>query len=298
MTAKEVAVALNGRPVGHHYLCRCPVPGHGQGRGDRHPSLLVRDGDATGRLLVHCFAGCDPRDVLEELRREGLIEEGLKTAPVRRSARPWTVAPAEPTHEPDATALALWRRARPATGTLIETYLKRRGIRIAIPPSIRFSTVLHYGRVEVPTMIAAVQRPRDGRVMAVQRTALTWAGTKTSTSTPRVTMGALGYGAVRLAKATYVLGLAEGVEDALAAIQVSGLPCWVALGAGRLHRVAVPSTVRELHVFADDDEAGRIAAERAAARHCAEGRRVVLRFPPTGIKDYADIVAAAEGAAA
>ncbi len=42
MTAKEVAVALNGRPVGHHYLCRCPVPGHGQGRGDRHPSLLVR----------------------------------------------------------------------------------------------------------------------------------------------------------------------------------------------------------------------------------------------------------------
>ena len=41
-----------------------------------------------------------------------------------------------------------------------------------------------------------------------------------------------------------------------------------------------------------------LAAERAAARHCAEGRRVVLRFPPIGIKDYADIVAAAEGAAA
>lgn len=73
--AAMIAKALNGRPAaGSGYLCRCPVTSRGRRRGDRNPSLLVRDGDFQ-LVVVHCFAGCDPRDVLDELRRRGLIEE-------------------------------------------------------------------------------------------------------------------------------------------------------------------------------------------------------------------------------
>jgi phage/plasmid primase-like uncharacterized protein len=57
-----------------------------------------------------------------------------------------------------------------------------------------------------------------------------------------------------------------------------------------MQRVAIPERVRELHIFADNDEPGRTAAERTA--HANRYRRVFLRFPPEGFKDWNDTVAA------
>jgi hypothetical protein len=45
-----------------------------------------------------------------------------------------------------------------------------------------------------------------------------------------------------------------------------------------MHRVAVPDSVRELHLFLDNDEPGRAAGERTA--HAHRHRRVVFRTPP------------------
>jgi hypothetical protein len=141
----------------------------------------------------------------------------------------------------------------------------------------------------LPAMVAAVQAP-DRRVIAVQTTFLREKdGKKAPVSDPRRTTGALGAGAVRLAASGEVLGLAEGVEDALSAIHLTGTPTWACIGAGRMHVVAIPDVVRELHLFVDDDEPGHSAAERTAARHTAEGRRVVLRLPPEGFKDWNDV---------
>ena len=39
------------------YLSRCPA------HDDRSPSLAIKDGD-DGRVLIHCFAGCETEDVL------------------------------------------------------------------------------------------------------------------------------------------------------------------------------------------------------------------------------------------
>jgi hypothetical protein len=76
-TAVVIAVALAGKRVQRlsdgSYLAPCPVPGHGRGRGDRNPSLQIRDGDS--RLLVKCYAACDPRDVLDFLRGRGVLDE-------------------------------------------------------------------------------------------------------------------------------------------------------------------------------------------------------------------------------
>jgi phage/plasmid primase-like uncharacterized protein len=111
---------------------------------------------------------------------------------------------------------------------------------------------------------------------------------------PRKTTGALGLGAVRLGPAGDMLGIAEGIESALSAQQLSGVPCWACIGAGRMHRVAIPDTVRELHIFADNDDPGRAAAERTA--HAHRHRRVVLRFPPEGCKDWNDVLTQARAA--
>jgi hypothetical protein len=116
---------------------------------------------------------------------------------------------------------------------------------------------------------------------------------KANLEEPRWTFGRLSDGAVRLAPVNDVFGLAEGIEDALAASQLSQLsqlPCWSSLGAGRMHNVAIPQGVRELHICADDDQAGRTAVERMVERHSREGRRVVVRLPPAGFKDWGEIV--------
>ena len=42
------------------YLSRCPS------HDDRSPSLAIKDGD-DGRILLHCFAGCETEDVLSAL---------------------------------------------------------------------------------------------------------------------------------------------------------------------------------------------------------------------------------------
>lgn len=107
-SAAQIGIALKGHRNGAGWLCQCPVPNHGKGRGDRRPSLSVHDGD--DRLLVRCFAGCDPRDVLAELRRRGLLNDNGERRELRRvSVAPPPVQPVEP----DPRALAIWRGATP-----------------------------------------------------------------------------------------------------------------------------------------------------------------------------------------
>lgn len=287
MTAAEIAEALGGRPSGSGFACPCPVPGHGRGGGDRHPSLSVADGDDG--LLVHCFAGCDSRDVIAELQRQGLIDcrpwvgpltlTRRRTAPRRR--------PCPPT--PSQVALALWRNARPR-GEVVARYLGRRGI-TCVPPSLRQGMITWRGDVETPTMVAAVQGS-DRRLLAVQTLRLTWDARQAPLDLKRITTGKLYDGAVRLAAAAEVLGLAEGIETALAAMQLTGLPVWASLGAQRLGAITLPPIVRELHIFADDDEPGRHCARLAGERFARRRVSVRVRLPPEGCGDWADYLLA------
>jgi hypothetical protein len=47
---------------GNSVKASCPVPTHGQGRGDRNPSLSVTYTD--GKVLLNCMNSCHPQDVL------------------------------------------------------------------------------------------------------------------------------------------------------------------------------------------------------------------------------------------
>ena len=56
----------NVRPQGSGYRASCPVPGHGQGRGDRNPSLSVSVND-DGTVGLKCHAGCPTEGVVGAL---------------------------------------------------------------------------------------------------------------------------------------------------------------------------------------------------------------------------------------
>ena len=251
------------------------------------PRSLIRDGDR--RLLTHCFAGCDPRDILASLRHRALLDE------VPRWPNRGAALPVSGTTPPPASTLVvrrLWCAAGPITGSVAERYLTvHRGLSGPFPPSLRFAPEVFHPRLRrrLPALLAAVQAPDRG-VIAVQATWLSPDGSKALPATPRWTFGMIGEGAVRLGAATEMLGLAEGVEDALAASQLSQLSCWACLGAARMHRVRIPDGVSEIHIFADDDVAGRDAASRTTLAHQTAGRRVALRLPPLGLKDWGEVV--------
>jgi hypothetical protein len=276
MTARAITEALpGGRWHGSYGTACCPC------HEDHEPSLSITDGQDE-RLLIHCFAGCDPVDILHALNGRGLCDRSKEFS-------------ARPGHHRDngRAALDIWRDSRPAAGTLVERYLRRRGITLPVPPSIRFHSGLRHGPTGLilPAMVAAVQAP-DRRVVAIHRTFLNEFGGKAALSSPKMALGPLGAGAVRLAKAGRVLGLAEGIEDALAAMQLCNLPCWASLGGARLARVDLPIEVREVHVFADGDEAGREAAEKAVRRFRRDGLEARAFLPPDGAKDMNDALIA------
>ena len=172
--AASIARALQGRRSNNHWLCRCPVPGHGRGKGDRNPSLSIRDGDE--RLLVRCFAGCDARDVLDELRRRGLLSNERSCASVALQPRTRAAPHTEPPHEPDQSAIALWRSGEPTAGSKVESYFAR-DIGVPPPPSLRSISDYSERGTSFPAMVAAVQAP-DGQVVAAQVTLLDPCGTR------------------------------------------------------------------------------------------------------------------------
>jgi putative DNA primase/helicase len=284
--AATIARELGGHRTSDGFLCRCPVVSHGKGRGDSNPSLLVKNGNHA--VLFKCFAGCQVSDIIEALRARWLWNDCKSSE--HRQQDPVMPKAAEPAHQPDPAALVLWRTAKPIKGADVEQYLIARGITVPAPPSLRAATILHLDRYPLPAIVAAVQAP-DRRIIACQVTLIDPRGDrKAQVRIPRRTVGALGWGAIRLAAADDMLGLAEGWEKALAAFQLFGIPTWSTLGAGRMHRVRVPDTVQELYIFADNDEPGRVATERTAHEH--RHRRVILRFPPEQFKDWDDVTAA------
>mgnify|MGYP003340962166 CR=1 FL=1 len=112
--------------------------------------------------------------------------------------------------------------------------------------------------------------------------------------TPKRALGRLGEGAVRLGGAVGCrLGLAEGIETALSATQIFGIPCWATLGKDRFGKVAIPDSVTELHLFIDGDKGGRIAETRARAAHSRSGRTISTHCPPIGGQDWNDVLMAA-----
>src|SRR5262249_10211749 len=151
-------------------------------------------------------------------------------------------------------------------GTAGERYLRHRGITVPAPPSLRYAPSLVHGPtgLRLPAIIAAIEVPQ-GAVSAIQRVFIRPDGLgKADVASPKLSLGPLGHGAVRLAPASEVMGLCEGWETGLSALQLHGLPTWSSLGASRMQRVWLPEIVRKVVIFADNDLVGHEAAERTA----------------------------------
>jgi hypothetical protein len=83
---------------------------------------------------------------------------------------------------------------------------------------------------------------------------------------------------VRMFRFTDTLAVAEGIENALAFTQETGIPCWSADTAGNLQKFDIPKGVENLVIVSDGDFVGKQAAYTLAVR-AARKVKVNVAYP-------------------
>ena len=89
------------------------------------------------------------------------------------------------------------------------------------------------------------------------------------------------------------LGIAEGIETALAASILFNMPVWAALTAGLLQDWSPPASVSTVFIFADNDASstGQAAGYTLAQKLKARGTSAFVELPPVTGTDWADVLA-------
>ena len=300
---EDWAARLGLRKRSGEYAGPCPVCGGrdrfhvGRGRGgaarvgcrgciDSQPEAVRRE--AFGRVLRAAFP---------ERFRSGAGDGPSSTAqPSRRALeRDSGAAPCSDDAQRRKAARRIWDAAKPLAGTLAETYLHARGVGyVASVPALRFSPALSYPQAPepFPCLVAGVQGVH-GDFLGVQRTYLAADGAdKANVEEPRLSLGRVGGGAVRLAEPEHGrLLVGEGIETTASAMALFELPGWAALGASGLQIVELPRCIRDVVIAADRDADGKgQGAAAALAEHLqAEGREVEIQLPPF-VGDWNDVL--------
>jgi hypothetical protein len=298
-------LAREAEAVCRHYLCNGRRVGSywqvGDVRNTAGRSMFVRLKDAGGRaagkwtdaatgehgdLLDVIGQSCglvDFHDVTEEARRFLSLPRSQPESD--RRSRPSPV----PTGSPES-ARRLFAMSKPIAGTVVETYLRGRGIDdLRGIDSLRFHPRCYY-RPEAdtptetwPAMIAAVT-DLQGRITGAHRTWLDPSGRdKAPLDTPRRAMGHLLGHAVRFGPASDVMAAGEGIETMLSLRCVMPtMPMVAALSAAHLAAILFPATLRRLYIVRDDDRAGDGAMKGLFDRARAAWIEAIVLSPHCG----------------
>jgi len=247
--------------------------------------------DEYGDLLDVIRESCglvEFRDVADEARRF----LSLPRAEPRRSPKP--VRTPVPAGSPEA-ARRLVAMSQPIAGTLVEYYLRNRGIKaVHDAGALRFHPRCYYRPDEHsptetwPAMIAAVT-DLDGRITGAHRTWLDPNGFdavrlgKAPIDTQRKAMGGLLGHAVRFGVAGEVMAVGEGIETMLSLRCVlPAMPMAAALSANHLAALLLPPALRRLYIARDADAAGDMALAALTERAETAGIEALALSPRRG----------------
>lgn len=243
-----------------------------------------------------------PLSEAEKAERNRQREESERRQQARKAQE---LAYQEDTRE---AAQAIWGASIGLPNTLAEKYLNARGIptpESGWPNALRFHPHLLYPGTPRPYPVL-VCRVDDvaGDLTAIWRVFLREDGRKADVETAKLGLGPSAGGAVRLNGIASHIGIAEGVETALAAWLLTGqkIPVWSGLSTA-LSGFEVPLGVSRVTIFPDGDRpmrrrgreyepaepAGRKAAQALYARLTEQGIRAAIAAEPAPGKDYNDL---------
>lgn len=260
----------NGRREGRYWLVgdvkntpgrsmfvRLSGPESGKGAAGKWTDAATGEHGDLLDVIRRSLGLVDFHDIVDEARRFlSLPRPQADPAPKPRPA-------SAPAGSPES-ARRLFAMSQPIAGTIVEAYLRTRGITaLHGTGSLRFHPCCYYrpdryAPTETwPAMIAAVT-DRDGRITGAHRTWLDPSGRdKAPIDSPRRAIGHLLGNAVRFSVARDVAAAGEGIETMLSLRCVmSNMPMMAALSAAHLAAILFPTTLRRLYVVRDNDPAG------------------------------------------
>lgn len=263
-------IVFNDLPVGNHRLS-CPACG----RGQRDKTLGVSIAD-DGRGVAHCF-----RCNFVESYRPNIPHSVRQASRIRKEPLPVF---GKPRHESLSDfGRSLWRDCHPILhGTVGADYLLAR--RCALPPEdghLRWHPALrHPSGYTGPALVALITDVVTRQFMSLHRTWIQADGRKAEVDPPRLLLGQHRKqgGCIRLwpdEAVTDGLAVAEGIETALS-LAHAYQPAWSLIDAGNLAALPVLAGVEVLVIGADNDAAGRAAAELCARRWADADREVLV----------------------
>ena len=268
--------------------CACPICQAGVDRfrfddkAGRGTWFCTHCGAGSGVDLVMKLKGWDFRQATAEVR--GLVGAG--------AAEPIKAGLSD--EDKRRMRIDLWRQSQPVErGDMVDAYLAAREIdQPSYPNTLRFCRSCRYSSEQsFPAMVAAVQ-DAEGLAVTLHRTFLQ--GTyKAPVDSPRMLMpGSIPNGsAVRLGEPGEVLGIAEGIETALAASDLYQVPAWAALNASLLAEWEPPAGVSEVVIFGDNDAnyTGQRAAYQLAHKLSRKPLKVTVLIPKEVGTDWNDV---------
>ncbi|MER9965579.1 toprim domain-containing protein [Mesorhizobium sp. M0060] len=291
----DLARRLGGDLHGGHVLC----PGPGHSAKDRSLSVWL---DRDGKLHVHSFAEDDWALCMDDVRqRAGLPAfqpngEKERPQPVFRDNHNERISEASRKQKIEA-ARRLWRESVDPRGTLVQQYLRARGL--IVPDEVAGRTIRFHpacpweGGLCVPAMItrfSPIENDLDPEAppTAIHRTRIKPDG---SGHDGKKMLGSVAGQCIKLSPDENVaegLHLAEGVETSLALWQRGWRPIWAAATAGIMRAFPVLAGVECLTLAADHDHTGLSAAQECAERWAAASKEVFIKWPPDVGRDFAD----------
>jgi putative DNA primase/helicase len=303
---EDLAPELGDAYAADGFHVACPV--HGGYNGFR----LFKDFPATGGTVCNT---CGPHPdgfgtlawLLEGKHKSGAFKEavrqvaqwldGEQTNLVLKERKPLEFKPLIDPAKAFARIAEVWKASKPVHGSVAEKYLLSRGIFAEnIPKTLRFHPGLKYWDARAkkdlgtfPCLLAPI-KDKENRMISIHRIFLTPEGLKAPVPDPKKMMAMCGEmrgTAIKLFSPTDTLGLAEGIETALAAYAISRMPVWSCVTAPLLEQVDIPDSVKYVVVWADKDrsERGADAAETLADRLEKLGKKVEICTPVQAIPD-------------
>jgi hypothetical protein len=262
------------------------IPGPGHSHKDRTLGFLFDPKEPDG-IRVHSLAGDDPiacrNYVIAKL--QDLNVGGTQAIDEEPHLEP------DPAHQARIkAALSLWDEAVPARGTVVEKYLATRGCLLPAPVScgdvLRFHPHCTFGAARVPAMVVLMRDVVTGEPIGIHRTALKDDGSgkriMPDDMPAKMMLGRAKGAVVMLQPHGPRLGIAEGIETALSASQIFGIPVWSLMSASGIAACPVIPGVKRLTIFADQDQAGLAAAAKCATRYERASIEGEIRYPSTG----------------
>jgi putative DNA primase/helicase len=283
-SAADLACALGAKKSGKGWIGKCPA------HKDNDPSFSIGEGD-NGKVLIHCFAGCDPSAVIDALKARGLWN-GEALQPFTREERKAASEQRKREHDRRiADAARLWNEAQYPRDTIAENYLASRKLRLPFElcdRALRFHPACPFEGETVPCLIAAFRSITSDNVTGIHRIRLDQS--ERWPKAQRMMLGIIAGSAVKLdALAGNSLVIGEGIETCMAARQLGLGPVWALGSAGGIENFAPIAGVDQLVILGENDN----GTNQKAAETCRQkwkDRRVTIIKPPRGQKDMNDIL--------